>query len=274
MRTRLVASPAQLYAMQPVPAEPCRASRPVELRAGQNVVSGRASDLAVPWHLVLGSSVGSPPAPPADVAFDGVDRTVRPEPGGGYLTVRENTNAGWTAEQDGRSLSGLVLDGWQQGWVTDGSRDPVDVTFAPDRTYRLGLAVGGATLLLLLLLALLPRRWWRGRDLPALGAVRVPAPVVLGIGAAAAGLIAGWPGLACFAGALAVCSIRRVRELEAFPWLASGLLLVAAGAYFVRPWGSAGGWAGSWAWPHYLVVTALSVAVVLAADLRPRPLRR
>jgi arabinofuranan 3-O-arabinosyltransferase len=97
---------------------------------------------------------------------------------------------------------------------------------------------------------------------------------MLALGAAAAGLIAGWPGLACFAGALALGGIRRVRELEAFPWLASGLLLVAAGAYFVRPWGSVDGWAGSWAWPHYLVVTALSLAVVVAADLRPRSLRR
>jgi arabinofuranan 3-O-arabinosyltransferase len=98
--------------------------------------------------------------------------------------------------------------------------------------------------------------------------------VVLGIGAAAAGLVAGWPGLACFAGALAVCSIPRLREQEAFPWLASGLLLIAAGGYFARPWASPDGWAGDWAWPHYLVVTALSVAVVVAADLRPRSLRR
>jgi arabinofuranan 3-O-arabinosyltransferase len=94
------------------------------------------------------------------------------------------------------------------------------------------------------------------------------------MGAATSGLVAGWSGLACFVVALVVGGVRQVRESEAFPWLVSGLLLVAAGAYFVRPWGSASGWAGNWAWPHYLVVTAVSVAVVVAADLRPRPLRR
>lgn len=274
LRTRLVASPAELYAMQPVSAEPCRASRPVDLTAGQSIVTARASDLAVPSRLVLGSGISRPPAPSADVSFDGVDRAVEPQPGGNYLTVRENTNAGWSARQGDRTLSDLVVDGWQQGWLTDGSRDPVDVHFAPDRTYRIGLVIGGGTLLLLLLLVLLPRRWARATAFPPADPARVPSPVMLGLGAAAAGLIAGWPGLACFAGALALGGIRRVRELEAFPWLASGLLLVAAGAYFVRPWGSVDGWAGSWAWPHYLVVTALSLAVVVAADLRPRSLRR
>jgi arabinofuranan 3-O-arabinosyltransferase len=273
-RSRLVASPADLFAMRPIVAEPCRASRPVALRAGQNVVSARAGDLSVPSRLVLGSGGGSLPAPAAGLVFDGTERTVRPVPGGGYLTVRENTNRGWVAEQDGRALSGTVVDGWQQGWVTDGSRDPVDVRFAPDRAYRIGLAVGAGTLLLLLLLALIPRRRWRGSDLAPVAAAHVPSPVVLGLGAAAAGLIAGWPGLGCFALAVAVGSVRAVRESEAFPWLASGLLVVASGAYFVRPWGSVGGWAGAWAWPHYLVVAAVSVAVVLAADLRPRSLRR
>lgn len=274
VRTRLVASPAALYAMQPVPAELCGGAQPIELRAGQNEVSARASDLAAPARLVLGPDPDTPETTPAGASFEGVSREVRPSSDGEYLVIRENTNPGWAADQDGRALPGLVIDGWQQGWVVDGSRDPVLIHFAPDDAYRLGLATGGCLLLLLLLLSVRRVRRRHRTDAPSLTPARLPVAAVLGFGALSSGLMAGWPGLACFVLALAVCSVRSVREHAQLPWLASGLLLVAGGAYFARPWGSADGWAGSWAWPHYLVVTALSVAIVLAADLRPRFFRR
>ena len=76
-----------------------------------------------------------------------------------YLAVAQNYNAGWTATLDGQTLKPIRLDGWQQGYVIPaGSAGVVKMVMAPDRIFRLLLALGAALLVLLLALALLPGR--------------------------------------------------------------------------------------------------------------------
>ena len=72
---------------------------------------------------------------------------------------RRTTTRGWTATLGGRTLKPIRLDGWQQGYVIPaGSAGVVKMVMAPDRIFRLLLALGAALLVLLLALALLPGR--------------------------------------------------------------------------------------------------------------------
>jgi arabinofuranan 3-O-arabinosyltransferase len=269
-RTRLRASPAELFAMLPVPADLCR-DTPLGLRGGENTISLRGSDMALPEAVLLGSRLRGVPVRPAEVsAPSAVERRMVPVPGARIIVTRENANPGWEATQGGTSLASVVVDGWQQGWVVDGSTEPVRATFAPDRGYRLGLAVGAGLFVLLLALALVPARRWPGTDLAPIGPARMRPVVLLGTGLLGAGLLGGWVGAGCLVVAMAMATVARRSEHEVFPWLVGSLPLVAATAYFVRPWGSVSGWAGALTWPHYLVVLTVSAVVVASVDPLPR----
>jgi arabinofuranan 3-O-arabinosyltransferase len=57
-----------------------------------------------------------------------------------YLEVHENYNAGWAATLNGRALTPVRLDGWQQAFVVPaGPGGPVTMTFRPAATYHLVL---------------------------------------------------------------------------------------------------------------------------------------
>jgi arabinofuranan 3-O-arabinosyltransferase len=75
-------------------------------------------------------------------------------------------------------------------------------------------------------------------------------------------------GAAVAAGAVLVGAlVQRRAPVTGSTWLSGALLLPAAAAYVVRPWGDSDGWAGSWGWPHYLVLAACAAALgALAAD--------
>ncbi|MZD06972.1 DUF3367 domain-containing protein, partial [Streptomyces sp. SID5785] len=80
-----------------------------------------------------------------------------------YLTTYENANDGWQATLDGRKLTSLRLDGWQQAWlVPAGASGTVELSYEPGGTYRAGLIAGGAGLVVLIGLALWRRRPERG----------------------------------------------------------------------------------------------------------------
>ena len=118
-------------------------------------------------------------APVAVERVGPVETRISPPPGSRVLTVRENANAGWSAQQDGADLESVVVDGWQQGWLTDGSDDIVVARFTPDTVYRAGLFAGGVLFVLLATLLLVPRRRWPGAALAPLGASGLSA-VLLG----------------------------------------------------------------------------------------------
>ncbi|MDQ0748218.1 arabinofuranan 3-O-arabinosyltransferase [Streptomyces africanus] len=147
-----------------------------------------------------------------------------------YLTTYENFNDGWKATLNGKELTPLRLDGWQQGWrVPAGAGGTVKLSYEPATTYDAGLIGSGAGIAVLLGLAL-----WRRRapnpDAPQ------PAPPLPGLwlGTVALTLVgvvtAGW--LALLVPALALLAARRHTLLVpiAFVALAGAGVAAAFGA--------------------------------------------
>lgn len=91
---------------------------------------------------------------------DGDRRTVKVGAGeASYLQLHENHNAGWKATLDGKELTPLRIDGWQQAWlVPEGEGGTVTLEYEPARIYQVGLIGAGALLLVLVGLAFVRRR--------------------------------------------------------------------------------------------------------------------
>ena len=118
----------------------------------------------------------------------------------GLLVVPQNFSAGWSAvDSDGRDLTAVRVDGWQQGWVLPaGGSTTVTAQFGADTAYRAALATGP---LVAVLLGLTLLRGRRRRLLPApagtaLAARTGPAVVGLILVGVALSLVGGWVGLA------------------------------------------------------------------------------
>ena len=275
-RTSVRASLEQLYAGAQIPAKVCGAA-PVSLQAGQNRVAIGDSELFAARSLVL--SDGTPTSvsqQPVDAEVVGPSaRAIAPAGPDGVVALRENSNPGWTARQGGELLDPVLVDGWQQGWRLEGS-GPVTQRFTPDTPYRWGLFAGLTSLALLVAgvaLGALRRRPARDVTVPPLGARGLAPAAAGGAVVVLGGLLAGWPG-ATVAGAAYVLGLvldRKVRVGAAA--LLVGLVLPAALAYAVQPWGGDEGWAGRLAWPHYLVLAACSVLLVGVGERRPRQWR-
>ncbi|MFF2506964.1 alpha-(1-_3)-arabinofuranosyltransferase family protein [Streptomyces sp. NPDC058067] len=76
-----------------------------------------------------------------------------------YLTTYENVNDGWKATLDGKELTPLRLDGWQQGFlVPRGAGGTVKLSYEPATTYEAGLTGGAVGVLVLAGVALFRRR--------------------------------------------------------------------------------------------------------------------
>ena len=161
--TALVASAVELYDMRTVEAKPCTAELRVSLDAGENSVRALGSSVSTPDTLVMGGATEV--APPVPATVDGsspVHQQVELATPSEGLVLRHNANDGWQATQGGTALHAIVVDGWQQGWLTTGRGDSVEVRFGPDRVYRWGVAIGGLLFLALVGLSLVPARRWAG----------------------------------------------------------------------------------------------------------------
>lgn len=123
------------------------------------------------------------------------------------ISFPENFNPGWVATADGRELTPIRVDGWQQGWVLPaGGVEKVQMDYRPQAGYLvllgIGLAVSGLVLLAGLVMLMLLRRRpaprlvdWpppppSGTALPTAVALLLVGLVLLGP-AAAVGLAAG-----------------------------------------------------------------------------------
>jgi arabinofuranan 3-O-arabinosyltransferase len=257
IRTSVTASLADLYAGSSVSAELCAAT-PVDLQPGTHRLVVEASATFMPDSVVLvNGAVISPSAADATLTrHDAADAAVRPGADSGTLALRQNVNAGWSARQDAGPLRPVTLDGWRQGWILSGG-DEVDLTFTPDRAYRVGLALGLVGLVLLTLVVLRPARRWGMVDAPALSAARLPAVVLVLVATAAGGLLSGWPGAVAAWVCVPVGS--ELARRGAASGLAVMFVLVAPATvvYALRPWGDPQPWAGGTAWPHQLLVAGL-----------------
>lgn len=96
-----------------------------------------------------------------------------------YLAVAQNYNTAWHATLDGRPLTAVRLDGWQQGWkIPAGQGGTVVMTMPADSWYRLALLLGAVLLVLLAAFALIRRG--KSDQAPTGPGRHVPA-VVLGV---------------------------------------------------------------------------------------------
>ncbi|MGW7076109.1 alpha-(1-_3)-arabinofuranosyltransferase domain-containing protein [Streptomyces sp. NPDC054866] len=147
-----------------------------------------------------------------------------------YLSTYENINDGWKATLNGKELSSVRLDGWQQGFlVPKGEGGTVKLSYEPSRIYEIGLIGGGVGVLALIALVLIRRRE-PNPDGPDLAP---PAPgLILGTVALTlvAAVIAGW--FALLVPALALLAWRRHALLVplAFVAMAGAGIAAAVGA--------------------------------------------
>jgi arabinofuranan 3-O-arabinosyltransferase len=147
-----------------------------------------------------------------------------------YLTTYENYNDGWKATLNGKELSSVRLDGWQQGWrIPAGAGGTVKLSYEPAVTYDGALIGSGVALLALLGLAL-----WRRRSPNPDEPQPVAPPPGLWLGTVALTVvgvvIAGW--FALLVPALALLAYRRHAWLVpiAFVALAGAGIAAATGA--------------------------------------------
>ncbi|MBY6539439.1 DUF3367 domain-containing protein [Rhodococcus sp. BP-349] len=186
------------------------------------------------------------------------------------LVVPESTNPGWVATRpDGETLTPVVVNGWQQGWILPaGLSGEVTLTFPSDTWYRTAIVVGLAMLVALALMAM-------RRRTPATPTDPTPTwrPTLVGhAGLFAAVWVIGGPAavgwLAVLAVAVAATDHRwgprvRGRVLVAV----AGLGLSLAGAMLsTGPWRDPDGYVG-----HSAVIQLAALASVGAVALAALP---
>ncbi|GAB2849145.1 alpha-(1-_3)-arabinofuranosyltransferase [Actinocorallia aurea] len=226
VRTRLLkASYADVLAGRSVRFASCGT---VPLKAGEQTLAlkkGAFLIASAALRPVEASPAAPAPTAAATTRWEASSRTAEVKTTtGGYLTVPENYNAGWTAALDGVTLRPVVLEGWRQAWeLPAGSSGTVELTYGPDRAYRLSLLAGLGLVLLVALLAALPGR----PGAPA----RRPGDRDLRWGGAAFGLWTAGPlGLAAALAALGAARLTRAGRRGLGPRrLPDVLLVVLAG---------------------------------------------
>ncbi|GAA2774716.1 alpha-(1-_3)-arabinofuranosyltransferase [Mycolicibacterium pallens] len=279
VQTSVTTTVGALLDGEPVPARACDPT-PIALPAGtQELLISPGSAFVVDGAQLSGplaNQITTAATTPADVTRWGADRreiNVSRAPTPRVLVVPESVNPGWVAHlPDGVTLTPVIVNGWQQGWVVPaGEQGAITISFPSNRAYRLGLAVGLSLLPLLLLLALVPPRRTPATWEPA----RPWALTVLaGAGVLTAGaLIAGVGGLAVFGIAMALGYLlrRRDRVRDRVTLAASACGLIAAGALLSRyPWRSVDGYIGHSPWVQLLALVAVG-ALAASAVRRRQP---
>lgn len=296
VRTSVTASVRQLKGSEPVAATICQDDMPIDpasappipLPEGNQTVEVAPSPMFFTdqLRLIAAPRPAVAPAPPRPepvitvdwastqraVAVDAADRDR-------ILVVPESTNPGWRASVAGTELTAVVVNGWQQGWlIPSGVDGRIDLTFGPDRWYRLAL-FGGLPLLVIPLLAagVLDRvrgrhRRPEGHEPPARTyGGRLPAAVGL---VAAAGILTGPVGVTVALIALVVAGPLRARLGS--ERVATGLVVVSGTSYLLAaialaagPWRSSDGYAGTSAGIQLLAVIAVVAAGVSAIAVPP-----
>ncbi|WP_405194204.1 alpha-(1-_3)-arabinofuranosyltransferase family protein [Streptomyces anulatus] len=164
LETRAEGLVRDLTQRRPIEVTPCAEGGTVELAASSTTVeAGDAGPLAITdVTLSKGTSEAAASTPrPVDVERgDGDRRTIAVGAGeASYLQIHENHNKGWKATLDGKELTPLRIDGWQQAWlIPDGEGGKVTLEYEPARIYQVGLIGAGALLLVLVGLAFGRRR--------------------------------------------------------------------------------------------------------------------
>jgi arabinofuranan 3-O-arabinosyltransferase len=263
---------------EPIVAHPCLTA-PLKLPAGQQelLLSPGAAFVADGIQLAgpLAGEVRTAPMNSVHVRSWTADRREVDVAASGtarVLVVPESINPGWAAHlSDGRALTPITVNGWQQGWVVPANASgPVTLVFASNTPYRIGLFGGLALLPLLALLAWWPERRPRRDAEPA--QPWQPGPVAAGVAVVAMGfVISGVVGAVAVGGALLARYVLRTRPAMAkrlTVGVAAGGLILAGSALSRYPWRSVDGYVGhDWG----LQLLALLSVTALAVSMVPRP---
>jgi arabinofuranan 3-O-arabinosyltransferase len=157
--TSVTGTVGDLIDLAPMSIQACTGTG-LDLPAGMQVISFPSGSA----FLVTGLLAASTGATRADtghrtarvVSWNPQRRTLALDAGPAtYVQVAQNYNRGWVASLNGRTLTPMRLDGWEQGWlVPAGAAGTMTMTFAPDHSFRLALLLGALLLVLLAVLAL------------------------------------------------------------------------------------------------------------------------
>ncbi|WP_419773253.1 DUF3367 domain-containing protein [Gordonia alkanivorans] len=240
---------AALRSGEPVVARACT---PGELRlpAGQQEVSvnpGQAFTVDA-VSLTVGSPVDGAATTTPDVSeWTAASRAMQIDSGPErLLVVPESTNPGWVARVDGRELSPVVVNGWQQGWIVPaGASGTVELTYRFDSLYRWSLVVG-----LVLMALLLVAAWWPSSRREAVAEPRTVTTgrftlMAAGLGILGASwLLSGWWGLAVGIG---VGVVAAAIPPKAGVTTTFAMMMLATVGLTAGPWHAAGGYHG-WEW--------------------------
>ena len=136
VETRISGTAGQVLRREPMSVTPC----PDQVRLGTGLTRIRLDDnrLVVPQGLLLRRAAVPPPAAlpvtrPTRVEQLSTEHrriTVAAGTEPQLLVVHENANPGWRATLDGRPLSSVRVDGWQQAWLVPAAGGEVDLLFA------------------------------------------------------------------------------------------------------------------------------------------------
>ncbi|MFD6415408.1 alpha-(1-_3)-arabinofuranosyltransferase family protein [Streptomyces sp. NPDC060194] len=220
-QTRAEGVVGDLRERRPVKVALCGAEESLTLSPGEHRVEAAAAGPLAFDHIALTS--GETPEPAAserELKIDdwaGDERKVTVGSGeASYLTTYQNANDGWKATLDGKELSSVRLDGWQQGWlIPSGEGGDVSIEFTPAKTYDIGLVAAGVALLVLIGAALFRRKEENARGPEP---TEAPAPGLV-LGAVVLTLV-----MVVVAGPLALL----VPVLAVVAWFRSRLLAVIA----------------------------------------------
>jgi NRPS condensation-like uncharacterized protein len=286
-RTTVSGTLGELTGYRPVRVRLCEAGGAggvdtLALGAGRHTLTAAAPGAFAVTDLSLTEAGPAGPAGPADGS--GATRTVttgrwQPDqrqltigPGpAAYLEVHENYNPGWAATLNGRELTPVYLDGWQQGFVVPaGAGGTVTLSFRPAAPYHLALVASLLALAILLGLVAWSFVFRYGR-VPEFAGVPGPRPTRpaarwLGVlGVIALTFVAAGP-VALAAVAVAGLAWRRPRWLPvlAFSGMAGAGLLTAVAAQPAAP-GPLG---------PFGAAAQVCALVALAAALTPARARR
>jgi arabinofuranan 3-O-arabinosyltransferase len=266
VQTRVSATRDDLLAGRELTARPC-ASTPLDLTSGTHRLTASSTPT---WSVVRVSLVPDGAVAPTAAQVRtrtqswGAEHrtvTVARRDTAALLVVHENTNAGWRATAGGHVLRSVVVDGWQQGYLLPaGAATDVTLTYAPDRSYRLGLLAGLLAALLLVGLAVLPPR--RASTTARVAEGALPTAARVGAVVVALLLIGGWAGLVVALGAIAISALAPRRRRPVGVLLLVVGVLAAGGLLALDPWPGQPTYAGD-SWPAQLaVLVAVGAATV------------
>ena len=199
-----------------------------------------------------------------------------------YLEVHENDNPGWAAALNGRELTPVRIDGWQQGFIVPaGTGGTITLIFRPAATYHLALVVSLLAVVILLAITAwsFTGRARRGRD-PGSHLTGPQGPAWLGVlGVTALIFVAGGP-VALAVPVLAYLAGRprppgKTDSGTWLPWVAFGGLVASGLLSAAQPFGA--GLLGPFGAPAQacaLVALAAALTPAVTISIRRRPASR